>query len=290
MMTRPCKSNPSRPIKEGEKEEGRTKKLQNSAEDASLLSFFLHSFIHSFLPSFLLPLPFFFSLWFSNKVERRQTKTNKNSVNCVFNPEYIDSMFPKSAKYRHNLLSEARATNYGVVRLELIEALYERMYDQRREIGVDETKWPHRIMGGKQIISMESHGEVMQLRVRNIYEDDIDGFVDASQDEIIEADLVIAATGYRRDLHVGMLKDAWDLLPKTTPGDVEFSKGISGWNVDTEQGERKIAVGRDYKVKFAPGAVAEDAGVWLQGCCEGTHGVSCLASFPVAHLVYLSKN
>ncbi|KAG5996011.1 hypothetical protein E4U54_002687 [Claviceps lovelessii] len=195
-------------------------------------------------------------------------------VNCVFNPEYIDSMFPKSAKYRHNLLSEARATNYGVVRLELIEALYERMYDQRREIGVDETKWPHRIMGGKQIISMESHGEVMQLRVRNIYEDDIDGFVDASQDEIIEADLVIAATGYRRDLHVGMLKDAWDLLPKTTPGDVEFSKGISGWNVDTEQGERKIAVGRDYKVKFAPGAVAEDAGVWLQGCCEGTHGLS----------------
>ncbi|KAG5927535.1 hypothetical protein E4U42_002112 [Claviceps africana] len=195
-------------------------------------------------------------------------------VNCVFNPEYIDSMFPKSAKYRNNLLSEARATNYGVVRLELIEALYERMYDQRREIGADETKWPHRIMGGKQIISTESHGDVMQLRLRNIYEDGLDGFVDASDDEIIEADLVIAATGYRRDLHVGMLKDAWNLLPKASPGAFEFGKGISGWNVDTKQGERKIAVGRDYKVKFAPGAVAEDAGIWLQGCCEGTHGLS----------------
>ncbi|KAG6037402.1 hypothetical protein E4U41_005175 [Claviceps citrina] len=195
-------------------------------------------------------------------------------VNCVFNPEYIDSMFPKSAKYRHNLLSEARATNYGVVRLELIEALYERMYDQRREIGADDKKWPHRIMGGKHITSLESHGEFMQVRVRNIYESGLDGFVDEYDEEMIEADLVIAATGYKRDAHVGMLKDAWSLLPMAAPGGLEFGKGISGWNVDTEQGGRNIAVGRDYKVKFAPGAVAEDAGVWLQGCCEGTHGLS----------------
>lgn len=195
-------------------------------------------------------------------------------VNCVFNPDFIDSMFPKTAKYRNNLLTEARATNYGVVRLELIEALYERMYDQRRELGADETKWPHRIMGGKQITSMESHGEIMRLKVQNVHEGGLDGFVDATDEEMIEADLVIAATGYQRDTHVGMLKDAWDLLPKATPGGLEFGKGISGWNVDTEQGARKIAVGRDYKVKFAPGAVADDAGVWLQGCCEGTHGLS----------------
>ncbi|KAG6024896.1 hypothetical protein E4U40_002990 [Claviceps sp. LM458 group G5] len=195
-------------------------------------------------------------------------------VNCVFNPEYIDSMFPKSATYRNNLLTEARATNYGVVRLELIEALYERMYDQRRELGVDENRWPHRIMGGKQITGMESHGDTLQLSLQNVDAAGVDGFVDASQQEIIEADLVIAATGYRRDAHVGMLKDAWHLLPKAAPGGPEFGKGISGWNVDTEQGERKIAVGRDYKVKFTPGAVAEDAGIWLQGCCEGTHGLS----------------
>ncbi|KAG5968000.1 hypothetical protein E4U58_002043 [Claviceps cyperi] len=195
-------------------------------------------------------------------------------VNCVFNPEYIDSMFPKSAKYRNNLLTEARATNYGVVRLELIEALYERMYDQRRELGVDENRWPHRIMGGKQITSMESHGDMLQLSLQNVDAAGVGGVVDAPHQETIEADLVIAATGYRRDAHVGMLKDAWHLLPKAVPGGSEFSKGISGWNVDTEQGERKIAVGRDYKVKFMPGAVAEDAGIWLQGCCEGTHGLS----------------
>jgi L-ornithine N5-oxygenase len=148
------------------------------------------------------------------------------------------------------------------------------MYDQRRELGPDETAWSHRIMGGKQITSIESRGETLELKVQGVQDSALDGFLDVANEEVIEADLVIAATGYQRNAHIGMLKNAWDLLPKATPGGLEFSKGISGWNVDTEEGERKIAVGRDYKVKFAPGAVADGAGVWLQGCCEGTHGVS----------------
>lgn len=183
-------------------------------------------------------------------------------------------MFPKSAKYRNNLLTEARATNYGVVRLELIEQLYERMYDQRREIGPDEREWPHRVMGGRQITSLESRGDNLELRVQNVQDSALDGFLDTADEEVIEADLVIAATGYQRNAHVSMLKGAWNLLPKASPGALEFGKGISGWNVETELGERKISVGRDYKVKFSPGAVADGSGIWLQGCCEGTHGVS----------------
>ncbi|TWU74931.1 hypothetical protein ED733_004992 [Metarhizium rileyi] len=178
-------------------------------------------------------------------------------VNTVFNPEFVDSLYPKSAKYRNNFLAEARATNYGVVRLELIEALYERI-----------------IIGGKHITSIEPRGETLELKIQNIQDSVLDGFVDAADEEIIEADLVIAATGYQRNAHVGMLKDAWNLLPKAAPNGLEFSKGISGWNVETEQGERKIAVGRNYRVKFAPGTVTDEAGVWLQGCCEGTHGLS----------------
>ncbi|GAO14639.1 hypothetical protein UVI_02009090 [Ustilaginoidea virens] len=186
-----------------------------------------------------------------------------------------DSPFVNSsAKYRNNLLIEARATNYGVVRLELIEALYERMYEQRRELGVDDKTWPHRIMGGKQITSLETHADGLKLKIRSVQDSTPDGLVEALDDEVVEADLVIAATGYQRDAHVDMLKDTWNLLPRTTSGGFEFGKGISGWNVDTEQGQRKIAVGRDYKIKFAPGAVADNAGIWLQGCCEGTHGLS----------------
>ena len=196
---------------------------------------------------------------------------NHFSVNCVFNPEFVDNMFPKTAKYRHNLLTEARATNYGVVRLELIEQLYERMYDQRRELGTDETTWPHRILGGRQITSIDTSSDTLRIKVQEVPDSEAD--CAASSEMTIEADLVVAATGYQRDAHVNMLQGAWDLLPKAAPGGVTFDKGINGWNVETEQGERKIAVGRDYKVKFSDGAVADDSGVWLQGCCEGTHGV-----------------
>lgn len=187
------------------------------------------------------------------------------------------------------MLTEARATNYGVVRLELIEALYERMYEQRRELGQDDKVWPHRIMGGKQITSIEPRGETLELKVQSVQDSALDGFLDTADEEVIEADLIIAATGYQRNAHVSMLKGAWNLLPKATPGGLEFSKGISGWNVETELGERKIAVGRDYKVKFAPGSVANDAGVWLQGCCEGTHGVSISLQFiPLQEMLTIS--
>ncbi|KAG9255575.1 ornithine monooxygenase [Emericellopsis atlantica] len=194
-------------------------------------------------------------------------------VNCVFNPEYIEDMFPRSAKHRNNLLAEARGTNYGVVRLELIEDLYERQYEQRRELGRDDKVWPHRILGGRQIRSLEplADGRV-DLHIQSLEDITPEGFVGV--EEHFEADLVIAATGYQRGAHVDMLRGAWDLLPKALPSNVQYRKGIAGWNVDTEHGERTIAVGRDYQVKFIPGTVAEGSGVWLQGCCEGTHGLS----------------
>lgn len=206
------------------------------------------------------------------------TALDTRSVNSVFNPEYVDSLFPKSATYRSSLLAEARATNYGVVRLNLIEALYERMYDQRRELGPDERWWPHRILGGRQITSIEPRGDGLRLRAQRVHDGAADGFVDArpasGDEETLEADLVIAATGYKRDAHVQMLRGVWDMLPAAPPTtEPDFGKGISGWNVETHQGARNMTVGRDYRIKFMPGAVADGSGIWLQGCCEGTHGV-----------------
>lgn len=195
-------------------------------------------------------------------------------VNSIFNPEYIDALFPKSAKDRSSFLADARATNYGVVRLELIEELYERMYGQRRDIGADETKWPHRVMGGREITSIETSGDKVHVKLHKLRDGVVSATSEPSDEEIFEADLVIAATGYQRNAHVEMLKTTWDMLPKASPGSVEFSKGVTGWNVSTDDGERKMAVGRDYRVKYAADKVADDSGIWLQGCCEGTHGLS----------------
>jgi L-ornithine N5-oxygenase len=76
------------------------------------------------------------------------------------------------------------------------------------------------------------------------------------QREILDVDAVFVATGYYRDLHETLLKDARHLMPG---GDLADAK----WTVQ-----------RDYKINFENKSVGRDAGVWLQGCCETTHGVS----------------
>lgn len=72
-------------------------------------------------------------------------------------------------------------------------------------------------------------------------------------EEEMDADYVFTATGYVRNAHEGMLGEVRELLPEQ-----------SG----------KFEVARDYRIRFGEGKVAEEAGIWLQGCNEGTHGVS----------------
>ncbi|KAG7144034.1 hypothetical protein HYQ46_007242 [Verticillium longisporum] len=74
-----------------------------------------------------------------------------------------------------------------------------------------------------------------------------------------------------------MLRDSWNLLPETQPVSSGPREQVDGWEIsegNVDSGSRKLEVGRDYKVRYAPGAIAPDAGVWLQGCCEATHGLS----------------
>jgi L-ornithine N5-oxygenase len=216
-----------------------------------------------------------------------------SSVNSIFNPEFIDTIYPKSYAYRASLLADARATNYSVVRLELIEHLFEVMYHQKRTLGPDETKWPHRILAGRQIVGVEETGDgALRLKVAALsdphHQDLLDGLRLApveEEEESLDVDLVICATGYKRTAHVDMLRDTWHLLPEI---DAAVAAGKSGslrrgdrWVVETGKNHdqqasttRVMEVGRDYGVKFSQGAVAPGSGIWLQGCCEATHGVS----------------
>ena len=56
----------------------------------------------------------------------------------------------------------------------------------------------------------------------------------------------------------------------------------------------KWQVKRDYRMRFADKQVSEDAGVWLQGCCESTHGVRVsvfsFSSFPPSPSLPLSSS
>ena len=147
--------------------------------------------------------------------------------------------------------------------MNLLERLYETLYTQRIHYGNTpeaEEEWPHRIMPYRYVVDVEQSPVIqdgIRLHVRDqsqLYLSEVPG--GQERKEILDFDAIFVATGYHRDLHETLLKDARHLMPG---GDLKDAK----W-----------AVQRDYRVNFADKKVSEDAGVWLQGCCETTHGVS----------------
>ena len=102
---------------------------------------------------------------------------------------------------------------------------------------------------------MRKEGIRLQVQDRSpLYLSDVPNASERS--ETMDFDAIFVATGYQRDLHETLLKDARHLMPG---GDLEGAR----WKVD-----------RNYQMLFGDGKISEDAGVWLQGCCESTHGVS----------------
>jgi L-ornithine N5-oxygenase len=163
-------------------------------------------------------------------------------VNEIFNPDRVDSLFELPPEVRRDEITRDKATNYSVVRIELLEELYNHLYAQRlRE--PDEEKWQHRIRPLREVVGTEEADGGIRLKLRN-----------TRTGEVVESeeafDAVICATGYARDVHLKILKPVMGLMKKGA-----------------------CTVGRDYRVQFRDGAVARDSGIFLQGCCEDTHGV-----------------
>jgi L-ornithine N5-oxygenase len=168
----------------------------------------------------------------------------------------VDGIYTQDPSERSAAIAMDRGTNYGVVRLTLLEHLYEKMYMQRLQ-NPDETQWRCRIIPNRTVLSAsQSSNSSILLRLG---ESDQNSRVE----EDLEVDHVFTATGYVRNAHENMLSQVSALLPKD---------------------ERKFNVGRDYRVAFDDSKVDRSAGVWLQGCNEGTHGVS--SSFS-SHLAWL---
>lgn len=74
-----------------------------------------------------------------------------------------------------------------------------------------------------------------------------------SAPETLDVDLVVVASGYKRDTHEELLQSLNHLK----------SNGGTAWKVN-----------RDYSIEFKEKSIADDVGIWLQGCNESTHGVS----------------
>lgn len=171
-----------------------------------------------------------------------------NSVNEVFNPERVETFYNLPPEERQRSLSADKATNYSVVRLELIEQIYNDLYLQRIK-NPDEKAWQHRVLSASKITRVEHHGAENRMRIH----------VDSSKDNVptsqgkesLEVDALMVATGYQRDAHEQILSNVQHLRP------------ANQW-----------APSRDYRVELDPRKVSAQAGIWLQGCNEKTHGLS----------------
>ena len=145
----------------------------------------------------------------------------------------------------------------------MLEHIYETLYLQRIRFGNSpqaEKHWPHNILPYRYVVDVEGSPVVkdgIRLHVRDqspLYLSVVPDMEEKK--EILDVDAVFVATGYHRDLHETLLQDSRGLMPG---GDIKGAK----WQVS-----------RDYSVQFADDKVSDDAGVWLQGCCESSHGVS----------------
>lgn len=174
-------------------------------------------------------------------------------VNEVFNPDRVDGIFRQNSADRQKGILADKATNYGVVRLDLLDHLYEQLYFQQMK-NSNKDEWKFNIRPNRRVIETREDGNgKLVLKLGKVADD---GTNERGGEEVA-FDAVFIATGYLRNAHEEMLKKTRSLLPAASQN----------------EGAR-TPIRRNYRVDFDEKKVAASAGVWLQGCNESTHGVS----------------
>ncbi|HEU0301217.1 MAG TPA: SidA/IucD/PvdA family monooxygenase [Longimicrobium sp.] len=158
-------------------------------------------------------------------------------VNEVFFPGWVDFFYALPEEKRRQIYRDIRNTNYAVVDAGLIDRIYRRMYDAR--VSGDTAL---RIVPFLEPRGAQETESGVRVEFRNV----VDGSATT-----MEADAVILATGYVR------------------PGRHPLLSGVSAYLRTDEAG--RYMVGRGYRVQAAPGFLP---GVFLQGHCQETHGIS----------------
>ncbi|EEH02759.1 L-ornithine 5-monooxygenase [Histoplasma capsulatum G186AR] len=169
-------------------------------------------------------------------------------VNEIFDPSSVDKFYSLDHSARQQTLLENKATNYGVVRLPLLESVYEKLYRQKF-LEPNPAKWPFRLVTGREVMGLK---ELPNNQIELQLKDTLSGRVESSAEVY---DLVILATGYTRNPIATMLKPLEQIVEAPADG-------------------KTYCTDRDYRLRFRQGKVKRDAGIWLQGCCESSHGLS----------------
>lgn len=170
----------------------------------------------------------------------------------------MDNFYILPAEERKRFINAHRATNYSVVRLELIEEIYHQLYIQKIKTP-DESQWQHRILPSRHVTRVQrpdpsNENQQIRLHTKPIGEGQYNSLGDVpGREETLDFDVLIVATGYTHGAHDHLLKNLQNLRPT----------GQTTWMLT-----------RDYRVELDRSKVSAQAGIWLQGCNESTHGLS----------------
>ncbi len=158
-------------------------------------------------------------------------------TNEVFFPEMVDFFYELPEGKRAEVVDSFREVNYSVVDHPLIRKIYRALYDERLA-GKDRA----RVLPYRKLVAIGTRGEALLPRFEHLVEGG------ASE---IPCDGLILATGYRWDKEHPLLDE---LAPY--------------FELDGRGGYKVL---RDYRLAGKPGFTA---GVYLQGYCEQSHGIS----------------
>jgi L-ornithine N5-oxygenase len=158
-------------------------------------------------------------------------------ANRIFDPQAVDLYFDAPADVKRMLFDYHRNTNYSVVDGDLIEELYRRVYREQ--------------VLGRRRLRMLNASRLAQLRARPDGVTAVVEHLPSGEQQTLEADAIVYATGYR-------------------PVDAARLLGAAGAHCLRDE-EGLLRVGRDYRVRTGEGL---RAGVYVQGGTEHAHGIT----------------
>jgi L-ornithine N5-oxygenase len=161
-------------------------------------------------------------------------------ANRIFDPEAVDTYFDAPGDVKRMLFDYHRNTNYSVVDIDLIDDLYRRRY---AELVTGRQRL--RMMPASRVVAVDDGPEHVRVEVEDLA---------TGARDVLDADVLVYATGYAPVPATRILGRAAGLVALAADGVPEID--------------------RDYRIRPAGTAPPVEAGIYLQGGTETSHGIT----------------
>ncbi|MEU7605600.1 lysine N(6)-hydroxylase/L-ornithine N(5)-oxygenase family protein [Streptomyces sp. NPDC040724] len=158
-------------------------------------------------------------------------------ANRIFDPEAVGEFFTAPENVKRKLMDYHRNTNYSVVDIDLIDELYRQMY-QEKVLGTERL----RFLNVSRLTGVTQTPATVRATVQSLV---------TGEETLLDADVVVFATGYRPADPLGLLGEVADRCLRDD--------------------EDRVRVDRDYRIVTDPEL---RCGIYVQGGTEHTHGIT----------------